>query len=118
MNLLVCGSRDFSSRERAFGILDQVHKEKKVELVIEGGTRGGDRLGREWAQSRNIPVRTVNAEWEVHGRSAGFIRNKQMVKMLRPGIDCCVALWDGRSRGTAITMDLCRQSGVQVLVQS
>ena len=46
MKILVCGSRGWWDRQRAYALLDQVRQEKKepLELVIEGGA--GGEIGR------------------------------------------------------------------------
>lgn len=48
--------------------------------VIEGGARGADALGRQWAQTRGLPVQTFPADWDNLGRKAGFLRNQAMAQ--------------------------------------
>lgn len=47
-------------------------------VVFEGGARGADALGRQWAQTRSLAVQTFPADWESLGRKAGFVRNQAM----------------------------------------
>lgn len=56
--------------------------------------RGADRLGYEWATSRNVPCIERPAQWDTLGKQAGFIRNAQMEA------DELLAFWDGESSGT------------------
>lgn len=100
MKLLVCGGRDYTNKVQAFAALDEVHTSFGITEIIEGGARGADRLGREWAQVRGIPYTTFPADWETHGKSAGFIRNEEMAKS-RP--DGCLAFPGGAGTRHMVT---------------
>lgn len=67
-----------------------------VTQVLCGMARGVDMLGRRWALEHGVAIRDCPAEWELHGRSAGYKRNAFMAH----NADALVALWDGYSRGT------------------
>jgi len=64
--------------------------------IISGRAKGADRLGERFAQEHNIPTQLFPADWNTHGRKAGFIRNLKMAK----AADILIAFWDGQSRGT------------------
>lgn len=68
----------------------------QITTVISGGARGADRLGEQWARRHGIPVEVFPADWDKHGKSAGYIRNKEMADKA----EALIALWDGESRGT------------------
>jgi len=68
-----------------------------IERLIHGAARGADSAAGEWAIQKGIPMSVHPAEWETHGRAAGPIRNQQMADIA----DALIAIWDGRSRGTA-----------------
>ena len=78
--------------------------------IIEGGAKGADKLAREWAASRGIPVRTFKADWRRYGRGAGPQRNEQMLDEGKPDL---VVAFPGGS-GTASMMRLARAAGVRV----
>lgn len=85
MRLLVCGGRRFAEgpsgnkqREWARKLLDQVHAQIPLSLLIHGGATGADSLAGHWAMDRRIPFLTVPARWEEQGRLGGFIRNQKM----------------------------------------
>lgn len=84
MRLLVFGTRTFSNREALYQILDEYDKDQRISLVIEGEAPGADSLGRDWAISRGIEVAKFPAAWDIHGRAAGPIRNRQMVVEGKP----------------------------------
>ena len=108
--VLVCGGRDYADRERVFSVLDRLHADRPLSALIEGGARGADALGREWAKARSVPVQTYAADWS-KGRSAGPIRNRQMLDEGRP--DLVVAFAGGA--GTANMIAQAERAGVEVL---
>ena len=93
MRVLVCGGREYRNWERLYEVLDGLD----VTEVVEGGARGADRLAREWALSRLIPIKTFKADWKKDGRAAGPKRNQRMLNEATP--DLVVAFLGGR--GTA-----------------
>lgn len=109
MRLLVFGGRDFTDRDFVFACLDRVHAKRPVSVLIEGDADGADKLAGEWADSRGVHCARVRALWEVHGRSAGPLRNKAM-RDLDP--DYAVAFPGGR--GTAHMTRLMDMAGVVV----
>lgn len=57
---------------------------------------GTDLLGEAWAEKRGIPITRFPANWDVHGKAAGPIRNAEMASYG----EALIALWDGKSAGT------------------
>ena len=80
--------------------------------VVSGGCRGPDQMGEVWAKHRGIPVQLFPADWKLHGKSAGPIRNKRMAEYA----DALVAIWDGSSHGTANMIGLMRRMGKPTIV--
>lgn len=81
MRLLVCGGRDFSDKEWLNGVLDGIHQHSPVDILIEGGASGADRLARDWAWNKGIHVATVCAMWVKYGKGAGHRRNEAMMRL-------------------------------------
>lgn len=79
-------------------------------VVISGTARGADRLGEEWAQEHNVPCERFPADWNTHGKSAGYKRNEQMAN----NADALIALWDGSSKGTKHMIDIARRNGLRI----
>ena len=68
-----------------------------VEVVIvSGGAIGVDLTAQRTAQKRGMEVQIFKPDWAHHGRSAGPIRNREIVE----NCDALVAFWDGASPGT------------------
>lgn len=67
-----------------------------VTEVVSGTARGADTLGEMWADENNIPYTQFPADWNLHGKAAGPIRNAQMKEYADALI---VFIWDG-SRGS------------------
>lgn len=123
MKVLVCGGRDFGAEkldkprslmmaERHFArdVLDALHAASPFSLVIHGAARGADTCGGEWAKLRGVPVAAYPADWRAHGRGAGPIRNRLMLKRGAP--DLVVAFPGGN--GTAHMVRIARAAGVEV----
>lgn len=128
MKLLVGGSRSITDYDvvcRAFEQFLYFQKQYRrtdytITEVITGHQRGRkingkwyptvDLLAERWAKERNIAVKPVRANWHKHGKAAGPIRNGKMVAELAPD-EWVLAIWDGRSRGTADLMDKARRAG-------
>jgi hypothetical protein len=94
MKVLVCGGRYYSNHLNVFNVLDEL----KPTCVVNGGAQGADYLARYWAQERNIECITVEANWELHGRAAGPLRNTQML-IDNPDIKLVVAFSGGKRCG-------------------
>ncbi len=79
--------------------------------VVSGGARGADRLAEDWAVTRWCPLEVYPADWETHGKSAGYIRNKEMLEKGRP--DIVVAFPGGK--GTFNMVNIAKKAGVEVI---
>ena len=121
MRLLVCGSRFWGINSRAENlrltqVLDTLHHQTPVTLLIEGEAKGADTLARRWAERNGVHVAKFPANWEQYQRAAGPIRNAQMLKEGRP--EQVVAFHNNlaQSKGTANMVQLARKAGVPVQV--
>jgi hypothetical protein len=79
MRVLVCGSRIFDHKEKLFKVLDQLHKDVGIDVIIEGDAKGADRMAGFWARKNKIDNLKFPADWDKYGRGAGYIRNMQML---------------------------------------
>jgi hypothetical protein len=95
--VLVCGGRDYRDRVELFACMDALHKSNPISCIIHGGAKGADSLAGKWASERGIHCEVFPADWRFYGRSAGPIRNQEMLTIGRP--DLVVAFPGGR--GTA-----------------
>jgi len=111
--ILIYGGRDYADWEGAFKALDLLksrieQRGDRIAEVIEGGAKGADRLGREWAQAHGISVITFNADWNRFGKSAGSIRNRQQFEEGQPNL--CVEFPGGP--GTRNMRSILTENGV------
>lgn len=84
--ILVCGGREYNDQERVNKILDAAARAlaDRPVTIIHGNARGADQCADVWAKDRQVQVRPFPADWDTHGKRAGFIRNKQMLDEGKP----------------------------------
>ena len=78
-----------------------------ISEVVCGGSAGVEKLGKRWAEKRNIPVRFFFADWHKHGSKGKAIKNKQMVRYA----DGVIAVHDGKDKDTRYILDLADELG-------
>ncbi len=83
-----------------------------ISVVISGEATGVDKLGAIIAEERGWPVERFPANWHLLGKAAGPERNRQMLT----AAEALVAVWDGKSRGTAHMISIARSKGIPVHV--
>lgn len=108
MKVAVVGSRTFNDYNKLKTTLDSIG----ISIIISGGAVGADSLAERYASDMNIPTIIFKPDWKTHGRSAGIIRNKDIVD----SCDILVAFWDGESRGTLNSIERANASGKRVIV--
>ena len=94
MKIAVVGSRTFSNYDLLRKTLDGYYP--NISLIVSGGAKGADSLSEQYAKEEGIPTLIFKPDWKKFGRSAGMIRNKDIVE----NADLVVAFWDGESAGT------------------
>lgn len=110
--VIVAGSRGFdnySLLETTLGSVLRGRLPSEVEIV-SGTARGADKLGERFAKEYRTNLAEFPADWDKHGKSAGYIRNGIMADYA----DACVVFWDGESRGTQHMVDLATKKGITV----
>lgn len=120
MRVIVCGSRNARDPAPIFSMLDAIHAQTPIVMIIEGGQRtwengkivgGVDFFAMLWAISRKVDIRTVWAAWKTQGRGAGPIRNQKMIDHEHP--DLVVAFQGGV--GTADMVRRASKAGIKVV---
>lgn len=108
MKLIIAGGRYFNNKDLLF-----FHASKILATeIVSGGARGADYLGEQYANVNNIPIKKFPAKWNLYGKSAGYIRNKQMAEYG----DMLLAFWDGKSKGTQHMIRLATENKLQVII--
>lgn len=110
MKLIIAGSRTFNN----FTLLCEslVSFESMVTEVVSGTAAGADMMGEYWADAVGIKIMRFPAQWDLLGKSAGYIRNQVMADYS----DALIAFHDGRSRGTQHMINLARKNELKVTV--
>ena len=49
------------------------------EQVVSGGALGADAMAEKWAKRYNIPLLILKPDWKKHGKSAGILRNTDII---------------------------------------
>jgi hypothetical protein len=109
MKVIIAGSRSIKDLNHVIDACEASGFD--ITHVIEGGAKGVDRLGRQYAQMNLIPFTTMNADWKdltvpnclvrqnrygKYNALAGHNRNGDMAKVA----EALIAVWDGKSTGT------------------
>jgi len=115
MRILVCGSRTWytcvTDIEKA---LRPYTGEQPNATVIHGGASGVDTAAGNVAYRMGFRTKVYPANWKLYGKSAGYIRNKQMLDEGKP--DLVLAFWDGKSRGTKMMIELAKRAGIETKI--
>jgi hypothetical protein len=79
----------------------------KDTVVISGGAGGVDTWAAKLARRHGLAVVVHRAEWNTYGKRAGMLRNATIVEDATE----VWAFWDGKSKGTANTIERARIAG-------
>lgn len=122
--ILVCGGRDFEDYELIRNTLEDVVAKRgwvyddeynmPNVVLIHGGAKGADLLADQWGVTNWLKIEEYKADWNTYGKSAGMIRNRQMLEEGKP--DLVVAFPTKKSVGTWGMVKIAREAGVEVIV--
>lgn len=101
MKIAVVGSRDYKDLEQVHLVISILPKDT---IIVSGGARGVDTMAKMSANSCDLIYKEFAADWKSFGKKAGFLRNKRIVEFS----DRIICFWDGKSKGTKITIDLAK----------
>lgn len=112
MKWVITGGRDITDKTLIESHLnDMMSKYGKPTEFIHGDCCGVDKIGGQWAEANNIPVKKFPANWSKHGKAAGPMRNREMAEYCLKE-DLCIGIWDGKSKGTKDMLTVCEKKGI------
>lgn len=116
MKLIVAGGRDFTNTQLCHKSIVDFMKIYGIELseleLVSGMAKGADTCAIELSNKYKIPLAEFPANWDKHGKGAGYVRNSYM----RDYADCLLAFWDFKSKGTKNMIDIMIKAGKPVHV--
>ena len=116
MRVIVCGSRTWSDRDTIAERLRELADVSDHVTIVHGGCeRGADLIAHEEADKLGFLVEMHKADWSLHGRAGGPIRNEKMGSL---GADLCIAFKNGTSRGTRNMVRVAQRLSIPVEVIS
>jgi hypothetical protein len=114
MKLAIVGCRWFNDYELLCITMEDIKINIKnewswrfINKIISGGAKGTDTLAERYAKEKGYNFREFPANWNKHGKQAGYLRNIQIVD----NADFIIAFWDRESKGTKHTIDLAKRKG-------
>lgn len=84
--VIIAGSRNFNDYEKLkfycdFYLKDLVNGSNIELVIVSGHARGADSLGEKYALENNYKCEVPPADWNLHDKAAGYIRNEEMAKV-------------------------------------
>jgi hypothetical protein len=111
--IIIAGSRSFNDYEYLKATLLSIINNKDNILIISGTANGADKLGEKFAKEFNLALKQFPANWNLYGKQAGNIRNKEMLDFAIKEKAILVAFWDGKSTGTKNMIQIAKQKNIE-----
>lgn len=108
MTYAIVGSRDIFDYELVERELDRYDD---ITTIVSGAANGIDSLARKYAERNNIPMIEFPADWNKHGKKAGFLRNVDIVE----NADTVIAFQKNNSKGTRHSIDIAKRKNKPVM---
>jgi hypothetical protein len=112
--MLVCGSREMHDRSCVAAVLKTYAGSASTTTLIHGAARGADTLAAEVGRFLGFTVQAFPAAWGELGRSAGMIRNQQMLEQ-KPDLVVAFFVAGAANIGTKGMVRIARKAGVPVV---
>lgn len=111
MRVLITGSRSWTDYNT---ILEALSELVGTHILVSGNCpQGADLMCEKAAQELGWAIELHPADWNSHGKKAGFVRNKEMVDS-QP--DICLGFIHNKSKGGSMTVRLSKSASVPTIV--
>lgn len=109
--ILVTGSRDWNNYDTINFALGTAWGQLNGPTILVHGAcpTGADTIAEEIWIGQGLPVEPHPADWDKHGKKAGFLRNQEMVDL---GAAICLAFIKDSSKGATHTANLAEKAGI------
>lgn len=108
--LLVSGSREYHKEfVLCMAIIRKAIKHPDIVVVHGDCPKGADRMAKDFCKRWGIPQDPFPANWDLYGKPAGHIRNKEMVDT---NPDFAFFFLEGKSSGTLNCLDHAIKKGI------
>ena len=112
--VLVTGSRTWKDEFIIHNELNTLLAKFPQNLtLVHGGAAGADSIAHNWALANHVNTEVWEANWELHGKKAGPIRNNMMIKS---GADYSLAFLENNSSGTLHAIAALKKAGVSTKI--
>lgn len=112
IKLAIVGTRTYVKYDEFIETYKTLYENVVVSEIVSGGAVGVDAMAKQLARDYRITYKEFPAEWSVYGKSAAAKRNALIVDYC----DELLAIWDGESRGTAMTVNMAKASGKKYMI--
>lgn len=113
MRIGIVGSRSFFNYDLLEEVITTTLKnDLSNTIIVSGGAKGADALAEIFADNYKLKKWIFKPDWEKYKKSAGFIRNSEIVD----NSDIIFAFWDGKSKGTNHTINLAKKKNKEVII--
>lgn len=120
LRILITGSRTWPKPVWVMETIADYMLEHFVEgvsfVVVQGEAHGADLHAKDAAKALKeagwpVTYERHSADWQKHGRRAGYLRNQSMVNL---GADVCLAFIHNDSKGATMCRNLAAQAGIPI----
>ena len=111
MNIAFSGCRNFTDYEFVESKLNIILKNNNFKILV-GDSKGVDSLIIRYAREYNFEYAIFKANWDQNGKSAGPIRNREMIQQA----DGLIAFWNNYSKGTKNAIEEATKKKIKIKI--
>lgn len=115
MKCIIAGSRVLGCR---VDLVDKAIRKcgfgHEITEIVSGGAQGIDAAGEIWARANDYKLTIMPADWNLHGKSAGYKRNVAMSEYVGKDGACIVIMAYGGTHGSQHMVDIANHRGIKV----
>ena len=113
MKILICGDRHWANKKVMKKVMDIWVKEG--DTLIHGGAKGADNMSGLIGKDIGCNIKVFPANWKEYGRSAGPIRNREM---LRENPDIIIGFHNdiNKSKGTKDMLNIGKKNMIDTYI--